>query len=593
MAQGQPQNFITRSGDRLMEGQREFRFVSVNIPNLHYIEDNLPFQESGPWRLPDEFEIRDALLSVEQMGGRVVRTYTLSVRKSNDDPSIPRHVLRPGEFNEAAFLVFDKILQVANERGIKVIIPFVDQWPWFGGIAEYAAFRGKKAEEFWTDPQIIEDFKQTVRYLVNRKNTYTGVPYRDDKAILAWETGNELSNPPSWSREIAAFVKSLDQNHLVLDGYNAGSRGLQNDVLSDPNIDIVTTHHYPDSRGGVDKILRRIQESRQRTKGNKAYFLGEFGFIPLDQVKAILDLVASEEISGALIWSLRFHNRDGGFYWHSEPLGGGLYKAYHWPGFQTGDAYEEAAVLALLRERTFQLQGMPVPPLTAPSAPTLLPISSAQAISWQGSAGASGYDVQRATSTRGPWSVVGSNIDDTMVQYRPLFSDEFAELGKTYYYRVVARNRAGQSSPSNVVGPVRVSTLALIDEMRDYGKTFSHEGPLVLVSNDTRKSKEDSHRLKGKDGASIMYRTLEPIRSARLSVFFEGEVLDFEILGSGDGIGFTPLEAKRRDFFGGKGDYDYWKPVEYQVQAPGGTYFLKLVYKADAQLARVEIDRAR
>lgn len=65
------EDFVTRQGDRLMEGDKEFRFVSFNVPNLHYIEDNLPFEETNPWRIPDEVEIRDPLASVKQAGGRV------------------------------------------------------------------------------------------------------------------------------------------------------------------------------------------------------------------------------------------------------------------------------------------------------------------------------------------------------------------------------------------------------------------------------------------------------------------------------------------------------------------------------------------
>jgi len=62
---------VTRQGDRLMEGGKEFRFVSFNVPNPHYIEDNLPFEETNPWRIPDEFEIGDSLASVKQAVGRV------------------------------------------------------------------------------------------------------------------------------------------------------------------------------------------------------------------------------------------------------------------------------------------------------------------------------------------------------------------------------------------------------------------------------------------------------------------------------------------------------------------------------------------
>jgi hypothetical protein len=45
-------------------------------------------------------------------------------------------------------------------------------------------------------------------------------------------------------------------------------------------------------------------------------------------------------IPGALIWSLRRHHERGGFYHHSEPAGAGLYRAYHWPGFDAGEPYE-------------------------------------------------------------------------------------------------------------------------------------------------------------------------------------------------------------------------------------------------------------
>ena len=92
------------------------------------------------------------------------------------------------------------MIEVARRKGIRVIIPFVDQAKWWGGIGEYAAFRGKPADAFWTDPQIIADFKATVRYLLTRKNTYTGVAYRDEPAIFGWETGNEIDATPEWTR---------------------------------------------------------------------------------------------------------------------------------------------------------------------------------------------------------------------------------------------------------------------------------------------------------------------------------------------------------------------------------------------------------
>ena len=92
----EPANFITRRGDQLFDGERPFRFISFNIPNLMVIEDAYEFTRPNPWRWPDEFELADALESVRQMGGQVVRTYVISVKREGSDMGDFVHVRRPG-----------------------------------------------------------------------------------------------------------------------------------------------------------------------------------------------------------------------------------------------------------------------------------------------------------------------------------------------------------------------------------------------------------------------------------------------------------------------------------------------------------------
>jgi len=579
------EHFVTRRGDKLMEGQNEYRFISFNIPNLHYVEDNLPFEEMNPWRLPNEFEITDALLAVRQMGGRVARTYTLSVRKADDDPAIPRHVLGPGRFNEQAFRALDKVLEVANKTGVRVIIPFVDNWVWWGGIQEYAGFRNKSKEEFWTDPQVIADFKQTIAYVLNRTNTCTGVKYKNDKAVLAWETGNELQCPPRWTHQIAAYIKQLDGNHLVVDGFFTSV--LRGDSLDDPLVDIVTTHHYPRD---PQVMIEQVATNRARSKGRKPYFVGEFGFVETDAVRKLLDVVIDEGVAGALIWSLRFRNRDGGFYWHSEPFGGDKYKAYHWPGFASGDAYDERNLLALMRRKAHQIQGLAVPELVVPQPPRLLPIDDVAAISWQGSAGAASYIVERATSANGPWKVVARDVSDAAVPYRPLFNDTEAEIGRQYFYRVKARNGAGASAASNTVGPVTVRHLTLVDEMTDLSLMEECDG-VVRKTDETRKAKEDMDRVTGGDkGASIVYRTPQPVRACKIYAFFSKRVNGPVVSLSSDGRDFTPAFPLRRNFSSGEGAYGYFKPSLYEIKARSGDIrFVKFLFGGGTQISRVEI----
>jgi hypothetical protein len=582
-------DFITVRGDQLMEGDKPFRFISFNLPNLQMIEDNLPFAETNPWRLPDEFEIRDGLATVRQMGGTVVRTYVLSVRRTNDTPGMPRHVVGPGQFNEAAFREFDLALKIANEQSIRLIIPLVDNWAWQGGRAEYAGFRGKPKEAFWTDPQIIDDFKKTIRFVLLRTNTLTGIRYGDDKAILCWETGNEIFSPPSWTHDIAGYIKSLDTHHLVMDGVAAF--GLKNESLTDTNVDIVTTHHYPNAR--IRKTFAEsIRENWAKAKGKKPYVVGEFGFVSTADMEDALNAIMDTGMSGGLLWSLRFHNRDGGFYWHSEPSGGNRYKGLHWPGSPIGAAYDEINLMAMVRRYAFAIRGLVPPPIPPPAPPGLLPITDAAAISWQGSLGAASYIVEHAPKASGPWTVVADGVDESFVQYRPLFVDESAPAGN-WYYRVRARNDSGVSEPSIVFGPVKVTHATFVDELADFSRVHARTGDWEIKTRESRRVKEDAHRAAGMAGDTLVYQLAAAIESFRVYVFFPGDNADLRFAVSADGQEYHDVTAARKVYFGGPGDYKYWKPVLYEAERIGsGGKYLKIELGGETQIGRVEITHA-
>ncbi len=587
-------NYITRTGSKLYDGDDEFRFLSVNIPTLWYIEDDWSFEQEDPYRLPTEFEIRDVLGAVEQMGGSVVRGYTIPVRNTDYPKGSVTFVEAPGVFNEEAFRTMDLAVAVAGEKGLRLIIPLVNNWPWHGGRPNYAAFRGKGTDAFCTDPQIREDFKKTIRFVLNRRNTITGIRYNEDPTIMAWETGNEMTCPSEWAVDIARTLKSEAPRQLVVDGWHAVHMIFEGKPLNDyplshaveePAIDLVSTHHYEEDPAAM---IRNISETVRRIDGKKAVFPGEFGFISPAGFEKVFDYIISEpDIPGGLVWSLRRHNEKGGWLHHSEPLGAGLYRAYHWPGFDDGEPFGEREFLTLLRGKAHEIRGINTPPLSAPKAPELLAFTQPGQINWKGSVGASSYTIERSSTGNGGWSVIASNIDDIDTPGFPLFSDTGATIGEPNYYRIIAHNAAGSSGYSNVVGPIIPSRLTLVDRTRGFGVAARWKD-IAVKSGNFAEFKEAFSRLSGTDGSELVYTVSGQVKEVRIYSYEAGDTEALRISSSNVKEQYESGSTSVKQHVNHRGRH----PRFYRyIPSQGASHdYVKLDFAASADIVRVEID---
>lgn len=588
MAQGGFQNFISSDGYKLMDGKKEFRFLSINMPTLNYNEDVFDFMADQPFSLPDSFEIRDAFETYRQIGGKVVRMYTIPVRMQMEPSQVPTYVEAPGKFNEEAFKTMDLVLAYANKYQIRIIFPLLNNWDAFGGVPQYAFFRGKSQDEFWTDRTLIEDFKQTIAYILNRRNTITGTLYKDDKAILCWETGNELRSPEAWTREICRYIKSIDSNHLLMDGFYAidNQNYVQEYALEEPSIDIVSSHHYD---GNPVSLLKSIEKNLAIVKGRKPYIIGEIGFSSTNGTEKVFDaFIANPEINGALVWGLRNHRSEGGFYWHSE--GDTRFKSYHWPGFDSGNEYDSHNFIHMLRRKAFEIDGKEVPPIPIPKQPEILPIEHPGLISWKGSTGASVYDIYRSENTDGPWIVVGFNVSDADIQYYPAFSDHSAIPGKTYYYKLTAKNISGVSEFSEVSDAVSVSNRILIDNMENYAGFIYSEGKISVATEDDRKYKEDMFRMRGEKGSAMVYFVPGTLDSLRIYSFCHTKCQNLAISVSEDDKEYVAVDVSPQAFYG-DGVF-YQVPLYYAVSFAAkhkAARYVKITFLETSQLGRAEL----
>ena len=116
--------------------------------------------------------------------------------------------------------------------------------------------------------------------------------------------------------EIAKFIKDRSPNVLVIDGTLGGhraSKAFQKEALLSPYVDVFDNHYY----GGEPTIT---SDARLVARYNKAFIIGEYGLSSVGWIRHVLDLAKKNaHVSGSLVWSLRFHSRDGGnhitFFW--------------------------------------------------------------------------------------------------------------------------------------------------------------------------------------------------------------------------------------------------------------------------------------
>ncbi len=504
--------FITRDGDQLKDGKNIFRFISVNTPNIngHYDGYKNTNPDCGYIYDPIDlsFEMEAYFKDMVQMGVTVIRTWGITVEDGSGEFEVL--VAGPYSYNETAFRRIDKMLELCNKYGIRVILCLVKENKFWGSTISFSNLYG--GGNYYETPAVKDGFKHLLTTMVNRKNYFTGKVYKEDKAILAWEFGNEVPNDKgAWIAEMAGYLKNIDTNHLIADPRRANGIQQMKEIVDDvvnncPKIDLVKTRQYPNYRNSVSELWNEC-------KGKRPMIIDEFQ--RMEGFREVLEEICNTGTTGGLLWSLMKPQYKGGIGGHA------LFHAYswggsRWPGFGSGEHFNESRNLMLIREYGYKIRGLKTPPLPAPTdAPFLYENmrSDAVALKWRCSPGARYYLVERAASPKGPWENISGDFDISFnLYFYPLFSDSGTVPGKSYYYRVTGKNESGLSAPSNVIGPVKSDTRMIMDNLKDFSLTWSKSSNLRISSESwprMRQTEEDlyqAERLPGSGSGEMIYK---------------------------------------------------------------------------------------
>ncbi|KAL6553956.1 Mannan endo-1,4-beta-mannosidase 2 [Orobanche minor] len=337
-------SFVERNGTQFIVDGKPFYF---NGWNSYWMMDHAADEST-------KHRIRAILQAGAKMGLTVCRTWAFN------DGDYNALQISPGRFDERVFRALDHVIAEARRYGIRLMLCLVNNLQAYGGKTQYVKWAWDEGvglsssnDSFFYDPSVRRYFKNYVKAVLTRKNTITGVEYRDDPTIFAWELINEPrcitdksgDTLQDWIEEMSTFVKSIDRNHLItvgLEGFygpkspkrltvnpefwasDIGTDFVRNSKIS--TIDFASVHIYPDhwTRNPdfeyklkfVSKwMLSHIEDGDKELK--KPIMFTEFGlstenkdFTPSQRekfYKVILDIIHKSAVknrsgAGSLVW---------------------------------------------------------------------------------------------------------------------------------------------------------------------------------------------------------------------------------------------------------------------------------------------------
>ncbi|KAJ0696539.1 putative mannan endo-1,4-beta-mannosidase [Helianthus annuus] len=175
-------SFVERNGTTFVVDGKVFY---VNGWNSYWFMEYALVDHSRP-------RIREMLQATAKMGLTVCRTWAFN------DGDYNALQVAPGQFDERVFKALDYVIAEARQVGIRLLFSLVNNLQAYGGKTKYVKWAWDEGvglsasnDSFFFDPSIRLYFKNYVKTILTRKNTITGVVYRDDPTIFGWELINE------------------------------------------------------------------------------------------------------------------------------------------------------------------------------------------------------------------------------------------------------------------------------------------------------------------------------------------------------------------------------------------------------------------
>lgn len=335
-------SFVTRCGIRFCLNDEEYYFAGANAYDLFTFGSGSGDTET---QYMDKERIDAHMARMRDDGVDVVRLWMFSHESWHGFEK------SEGVYDEQQFALFDYVIESARTHGLRLMPVFENYWEAYGGIDTRLGWEGlsggqpARAAFFDKDrcPGCFTSYKNYVSHALNRTNHYSGVKYKDDPTIFAWDLMNEPryegqsdeedvegTTLRAWVDEMGAFVKEIDPNHLLgagIEGHGTqyGFGGDEGNpfvhLQQSPYLDFTSAHPYPteywaDLTLDETKELVRAWITDSHEKVGKPFFMGEFNVHNVDRAAWWSEIYADFEAAGgdgSAFWWYQDREIDGKF----------------------------------------------------------------------------------------------------------------------------------------------------------------------------------------------------------------------------------------------------------------------------------------
>jgi len=330
--------FVSCQGVNFMLNGKPYYFAGANCYDLFTYGDGMSTSSSNAIETSymNKSAIDAQMARMQADGVTVVRTWGF-----NHWGTV--HAFEPskGVYNEPEFREFDYILNSASNHNIRLVVALENYWTTGGGIDMRLLWEGLTGGDpgrriFFTNGPAIQGYTNYVKYFLSRTNHYTGVQYKNDPTIFAWEVMNEpryQNESPSenvagtklraWMDSVGAFIKSIDTNHLLGTGmegqgtaynYGADCGAPFVYIQQSPYIDFCSAHVYPTETWANKSITQTTTlilgwDRAANVSVGKPFFLGEFNVMNGSSMgtrsnywAAIYQNIQNLNIGGSAFW---------------------------------------------------------------------------------------------------------------------------------------------------------------------------------------------------------------------------------------------------------------------------------------------------